>query len=125
MAQENDGGSRLVRLEDFEGELDEHWQEAQSLKVLDKFGEEIGTVEDIYILEEAQAVHLLKVEAEGRHLLIPVDAMTSVSEEGANIELDKDTILESPEHDSEDVPDPETSRAAHDHFGYPDLLSLS
>src|SRR5919202_2908049 len=65
MAQGNDGGSGLVKLEDFEGELEEHWQDAQGLKVLDKNGDEIGTVEDLYVYEDAQAVHILKVEIEG------------------------------------------------------------
>lgn len=122
MAQENDGGSNLVKLDDFEGELDEHWQDARGLKVLDKHGEEVGTVEDLYIYEEAQAVHLLKVEIEDRHFLIPVDAITNVQEEGVNVEQDKNVIMESPEHDSEDVPDTETSRAVYAHFGYPDQL---
>lgn len=123
MAQDN-GGSELVRLEDFEGELEESWQDAQDLKVLDKNGDEVGTVEDLYIYEDAEAVHLLKVEIEGRHVLIPVDAVTNVTEDGVNVEQDKDSITSSPEHDSEDVPDPETSRAAYEHFGYPDQLAL-
>ncbi|MDQ3285057.1 MAG: PRC-barrel domain-containing protein [Actinomycetota bacterium] len=59
---ENDGGAKLVRLEDFEGELEDPWQEAQGLEVRDKFGEEVGTVEDLYILEDAQAVHLIKAD---------------------------------------------------------------
>lgn len=118
MTQENDGGSGLVRLDDFEGELDEHWQDAKGLKVLDKFGDEVGSVEDLYVYEEAQAVYLLKIEAEGRHLLIPIDAVTTADEEGVNVEQDKDMILRAPEYDSEDIPDRETSRATHDHFGY-------
>ena len=122
MAQENDGGRYLVRLDDFEGELDEHWQDAKGLKVFDKNGEEVGTVEDLYIYEGAQAVHLLQVEIEGNHLLIPVDAITTVQDEGVNVEQDRSLILESPEYDSEDVPDAETSRAVYAYYGYPDQL---
>jgi len=122
MAQEK--GSKLVKLDDFEGELEEPWQDAQGLKVVDKNGDEIGTVEDLYIYEDAQAVHLLKAEVEGRHVLIPVDAVTTASEDGVDVEQDKRAIMEAPEFDSEDVPDPETSRAAYEHFGYPDQLAL-
>ncbi len=122
MAQENDGGRYLVKLDDFEGELEEHWQDAQGLKVLDKQGNEVGTVEDLYIYEEAQAVHLLKVEIEGSHFLIPVDAITNVQDEGVNVEQDRNVILGSPEYDSDDVPDPETSRAVYAYYGYPDQL---
>lgn len=120
---ENDGGSKLVRLEDFEGELEEPWQGAQGLKVRDKFGEEVGTVEDLYIYEDAQAVHLIKVDLEGRHVLIPVDALTTATEDGVDVEQDKGTMTESPEFDSDEVPDAETSRAAYAHYGYPDQLT--
>ena len=120
---ENDGVSKLVRSEDFEGELEDPWQEAQGLKVRDKFGEEVGTVEDLYILEDAQAVHLIKVDVEGRHVLIPVDAVTTATEDGVDVEQDKGVIAGSPEHDSDDVPDTEASRAVYAHYGYPDQLT--
>jgi sporulation protein YlmC with PRC-barrel domain len=123
MAQGNGEGSKLVKWDDFEGELDEHWQDALGLKVFDKHGDEIGTVDDLYIYEDAQAVHLLKVEIEGRHFLIPIDAVTNASEDGVEVEQDKGMIMETPEHDSEDVPDLETSRAVYAHYGYPDQLA--
>jgi len=122
MSQGNSEGPNLVKLEDFEGELEEYWQDIQGHEVLDKYGDEVGTVEDLYILEEASAVHLIKVAGDERHFLLPVDAVTTVDEEGVNVEQDKEVILGSPEFDSEDVPDLETSRAAYAHFGYPDQL---
>ena len=124
MARENDEGPKLVKLDDFEGELEEPWQDIQGREVLDKNGDQVGTVEDLYIYEDAQAVHLLKVAGGERRFLIPVDAVTSVSEDGVEVEQDKATIAESPEFDSEDVPDLETSRAAYEHYGYPDQLGL-
>ena len=124
MTQGNDDGSRLVKLDDFQGELEEPWQDVQGLKVFDKNGEEIGTVEDLYVYADAEAAHLLKVTGDEGSILIPVDAVTNASEEGVNVEQDKDVILDSPEFASDDVPDPETSRAAYEHFGYPDQLSF-
>lgn len=124
MAQGNDEGSGLVRLDDFEGELDEPWQDARGLKVFDKNGEEAGTVEDLYVYADAEAAHLLKVAGDEGSVLIPVDAVTSASEEGVNVEQDKDVILGSPEFDSDEVPDLETSRAAYEYFGYTDQLGL-
>lgn len=124
MAQGNDGGSRLVRLEDFQGELEEPWQDVQGLKAFDKNGDEIGTVEDLYVYADAEAVHLLKVTSDEGSILIPVDAVTNASEEGVKVEQDKDVIMGSPGFDSDEVPDPETSRAAYEHFGYPDQLAL-
>ena len=124
MTQGNEEGINLVKLEDFEGELEEYWQDIQGYSVLDKNGYEVGVVEDLYIYEDAAAVDILKVEVEERHLLIPVDALTSVSEDGVEVEQDREVIVDSPEFDSEDVPDQETRRAAYAHYGYPDQLAL-
>jgi sporulation protein YlmC with PRC-barrel domain len=124
LAQGNDEGSVLVRLEDFEGDLEEPWQDVQGLKVFDKNGDEVGTVEDLYVYAEADAAHLLKVAGDEGSYLIPVDAVTSASEEGVNVEQDGDVILGSPQFDSDDVPDFETSRAAYEYFGYTDQLGL-
>jgi len=41
--------SNLVKLEDFGGEVEEHWQEAQGRPVLDKNGDAVGTVEELYV----------------------------------------------------------------------------
>jgi sporulation protein YlmC with PRC-barrel domain len=123
VAQENEG-SRLVKLDDFEGDLEEPWQDVQGLKVFDKNGDEVGTVEDLYIYEDAEAVHLLKVAGDERSFLIPVDAVTTASEDGVDVEQDIDTIWGAPEFESQDVPDPETSRVAYEHFGYPDQLAM-
>lgn len=78
----SEGSQELTRPEDFGGELDEHWQEANGRKVFDKNGDEIGTVEDLYVWEGPGTVHLIKAEVEGKHVLIPVDAVTTAQEEG-------------------------------------------
>ena len=124
MAQGNDEGSGLARLEDFEGDLEEPWQDVRGLKVFDKNGDEAGTVEDLYVYADADAAHLLKVAGDEGSFLIPVDAVTNASEEGVNAEQDRDVILGSPQFDSDDVPDLETSRAVYEYFGYTDQLGL-
>jgi sporulation protein YlmC with PRC-barrel domain len=123
MAQE-DEGSNLVKIDDFDGEIEEHWQEARGGKVLDVNGEEVGTVEELYVWEEPSTVHLLKVTGEERSVLLPVHAVTNVDEDGVKTEQGKATLLAAPEHDSEDVPGDEARRAAYAHFGYPDPLDL-
>ena len=125
MAQGDGGDQRLVKLEDFEGELDEQWQNAKGHKVQDKSGGEVGTVEELYIYKDASAVHLLKVSGDERSFLIPADAITNVTDEGVvEIEQAGDVIQNSPEFDSDDVPDAETSHAVYEHYGYPDQLSI-
>lgn len=122
MAEENGGG--LVRLDDFEGELDEEWQGAKGGKVFDKNGEGIGTVEEIYVWGQAAAAHLIKADVDGQHVLIPTDAVTTVTDEGVEVEEAREVILRSPEHDSDDVPEPETVRDAYAHYGYTDQIPV-
>ena len=118
------GGSDLVRFEDFEGELEEHWQDAKGSKVLDKNGEEVGTVEELYIWEGPSTVHLIEVSGDERSFLIPVHTVTNVDDDGVKLEQGKDKLMQSPEFESDDVPDPETRRAAYAYYGYPDPLDL-
>ena len=117
-------GSNLVKLADFEGEVDEHWQEARGRTVLDKNGEEVGTVEELYVWEEPSTVHLIKVTGEGGSFLVPVHAATSVDEDGIKLETAGDKVTGSPAYDSDDVPDDETRRTAFAYYGYPDPLDL-
>lgn len=124
MAEESGGSQELIRFDEFEGDLEEHWQNARGGAVLDVNGEEVGTVEDLYVWEEPSTVHLLKVATEERSVLLPVHAVTNVDEDGVKTEQGKGTIASAPEHDSESVPDGEARRTAYAHFGYPDPLDL-
>ena len=121
MAEE---GANLVKLDDFGGEIDEHWQEAEGSSVLDKNGDEVGTVEELYVWEDASTVHLIKVASDDGSFLIPVHTVTNVDEEGVKLETSRDKVMASPEYDSADVPDDETRKATFAHFGYPDPLDL-
>jgi hypothetical protein len=116
--------SNLVKLEDFGGEVEEHWQEARGRPVLDKNGDAVGTVEELYVWEEPSTAHLIKVTGEEGSFLIPIHAVTNVDEDGVKLETAKDKVTGSPEYGSDDVPNHETRRAAFDHFGYPDPLDL-
>jgi hypothetical protein len=121
MAEE---GENLVKLDDFGGEIDEHWQEAEGGSVLDKNGDEVGTVEELYVWEDASTVHLIKVTSDDGSFLIPVHAVTNVDEDGVKLETAREKVTGSPEYDSTEVPDDETRKAAFAHFGYPDPLDL-
>ena len=116
--------SEIVRLDDFEGELEEDWQDARGQKVLDKNGEEVGTVEELYVWEGPSTVHLIEVSGDERSFLIPSHAVTNVDDDRVKLELGKDKLMQSPEFESDDVPDPETRRAAFGYYGCPDPLDL-
>jgi sporulation protein YlmC with PRC-barrel domain len=114
----------LVKLDDFEGELDEHWRNARGRKVIDKNGDEVGTVDELYIWEEPSTVHLITVSGDERTFLIPVHTITNVDEGAVALEVGKGKVVDSPEFEWEDVPDPETRRAVFRFYGYPDPLDL-
>ena len=118
------GNENLVKLDDFEGELDEHWQDARGRKVIDKNGDEVGTVEELFIWEGPSTVHLIAVSGDERSFLIPVHTVTNVDEETVALEVGKVKVMDSPEFESDEVPDSETRRAAFDYYGYPDPLDL-
>jgi hypothetical protein len=121
---EGDGGENLVKLDDFEGELDDPWQDARGRKVIDKNGDEVGTVEELYIWEGPSTVHLIRVSGGEHSFLIPVHTVTNADEEAIALETARDKVMQSPEFESEDVPDPETRRATFAYYGYPDPLDL-
>ena len=123
MTQGN-GGSGIVKLGDFDGEVAERWQGTHGQKVLDKNGDEVGTVGEVYVWPETATAHLLKVSGEGRAILLPVHAVRNVDEEGVKVEEGKETMMAAPEHDSDDVPDDEVRKAAFAHFGYADPMDL-
>jgi len=124
MAEGNGGSADLVKLDDFEGEVEEHWRDARGSKVLDKNGDEVGTVEELYVWRDTSTVHLLVIAADDRRFLFPVHAVTSVDDDGVKVETGEDEILASPEHDSDEVPDAEARRAAYAYYGYIDPLDL-
>jgi sporulation protein YlmC with PRC-barrel domain len=124
MAGGNGGAENLVKVDDFEGDLEEHWQDAKGRKVIDKTGDEVGTVEELYVWEAPSTVHLIAVSGDERSFLIPVHAVTNVDEEAIALEVGKGKLMDSPEFESEDVPDSETRRAAFEFYGYSDPLDL-
>ena len=117
-------GENLVKLDDFGGELDEHWQDIRGRKVIDKNGDEVGTVEELYIWEGPSTVHLITVSGDERSFLIPIHTVTNVDEEAVALEVGKGKLMDSPEFESDDVPDSESRRAAFEFYGYPDPLDL-
>ena len=118
------GSGDLVKLEDFDGEVFEHWQGAVGKEVLDKNGDAVGTVEEVFIWPETSTAHLLKVSGEGRAFLLPVHAVRNVDEDGVKVEENAGVIMAAPEYDSDDAPDDETRKAAFAHFGYADPMDL-
>jgi hypothetical protein len=120
----NGGAENLVKVDDFEGELEEHWQDARGRKVIDKNGDEVGTVEELYVWEAPSTVHLIAGSGDERSFLLPIHVVTNVDEGAVALEVGRGKLMDSPEFESDDVPDSESRRAAFEFYGYPDPLDL-
>src|SRR5215210_9572793 len=96
--------SNLVKLSDTDFRLEEPWQDIRELDVYDINGEQIGSVEDLYVEREARLPRFLDIAAGGflglgkKHFLVPVEEVSrDVGEDRVTITVPKDKVLNSPE----------------------------
>jgi len=111
----------LVKLSDSESlHLQEPWQDIHELDVYDINGEQIGSVEDLYVDQETLQPRFLDVGAGGflgvgkKHFLIPVEVVkVEVSEERVSVDQERDKVVDSPEFDPDEVPEAALQRAVY------------
>jgi sporulation protein YlmC with PRC-barrel domain len=116
---------QLVKLSDTELRLEEPEQDIRGLDVYDDEGNQIGSVEDLYVDREERKVRFLDVGAGGflgigeKHFMIPVEAVTDVGGDGVTIEQGTEKVMESPPFDTNVVP-PTTDyqHDVYDYYGY-------
>ena len=117
----------LIKLSDSENlRLREPLQDLRGLDVYDSNGEQIGTVEDLYVDQEAQFPRFLDVGAGGflgigkKHFLVPFEEVSrSVSEEErVVVRQNRDKVLDSPEFDPDEMPEADLQRAVYAYYGY-------
>ena len=110
MTERIDTGSGLIRLSDSEFILEDRAHDIRGLDVYDEGGQEIGTVEDLYIDEEERKVRFLDVGAGGflglgeKNSLIPVEAVREVNEEGVVVDQSREKVVDSPPFETNVVP---------------------
>src|SRR5215204_4526218 len=120
----------LVKLSESEDLLlEEPWQDIRGLDVMDVNGEQIGSVEDLYLdaREEGlvRAPRFLDVSAGGflgigkKHFLIPVEEVSrDMSEDRVRVNQSKDKVVGSPEFDTGEAPQLDLQRALYAYYGY-------
>lgn len=125
MADRTDTGFGLVRLSDTEFVLEEQTQDIRGLNVYDAGGEEIGTVEHLYVDEAERKVRFLDVSAGGflglgeKNFLIPVEAVRETNEDGVVVDQSREKVAGSPPLETGVVPQPPYQRDIYDYYGYP------
>ncbi len=124
MTDRTDTGFGLVRLSDSEFILEDQTQDIRGLNVYDSNGDEIGTVEGLYVDEEERKVRFLDVGAGGllglgeKNFLIPVEAVREVNDDGVVVDQSREKVASSPPFDTSVVPQAPYQRDIYDYYGY-------
>ena len=116
--------SNLTKLSEAELPLEEPWQDIRGLEVYDANGEQIGSVEDLYVDRDSSLPRFLEVSAGGflgigkKHFLIPIEEISrEMGEDRVTVNQPRDKVVESPDFDPDDVANPDIQRAIHAYYG--------
>jgi sporulation protein YlmC with PRC-barrel domain len=124
MTERTDTGLGLIRLSDSEFTLEDWVHDIRGLDVYDKGGEEIGTVEGLYVDEEVRKARYLDVGAGGflglgeKNFLVPVEAVREVNENGVVVGQSREKVAGSPPFDTNVVHQAPYQRDIYDYYGY-------
>lgn len=97
--------SALYRLSDSDLTLSSTAEDVRGRKVLDAAGEEVGEVDDLLVDEGERKVRYLRVASGGflgigeTKFLIPVDAVTRVTDRAVHIDQARDRVAGAPRYD--------------------------
>ena len=104
-------------------ELADSSQDIRHRKVVDVHGAAIGHVSDLFIDPDERKVRMLEIRAGGflgigdRHVLLPVDAITSVSKDEVHVNESRERLVRSPAYDPTLIDEP-TQQYWEPFYGY-------
>ncbi|MCD0443214.1 PRC-barrel domain-containing protein [Glycomyces sp. A-F 0318] len=114
----------LTRLGDTDLTVASEADDVRGRKVVDRGGEEAGTVDGLLIDESERKVRFLEVGSGGflglgkRQVLVPVDAVARVDEEHVYLSTDREHLASGPGYDPELAPAPERPyEEVYTHYG--------
>jgi sporulation protein YlmC with PRC-barrel domain len=113
----------LVKLSDTHWTVADRADDIRGRRVLDPDGEAVGEIEDLFIDHQERKVRLLQVASGGvlglgaTTFLLPVEAITRVSEEAVHIDQHRERIVGAPPYDPALV-DQRYVHALYSHYGY-------
>src|SRR5688572_10674912 len=97
--------STLVKLRDTNLTLADRAEDIRGRDVFDTAGEEVGEVDDLFVDEQEQKVRFLQVASGGflglgaTKFLIPVDAITRMTEDAVYISQARERLAGAPRYD--------------------------
>ncbi len=92
--------------------------------VVDRSGDDIGTVDALLIDDQESKVRFLRVASGGflgigeKTFLIPVDAVTRIAEETVTIDQEREHVADSPAYDPAVAPKADYYTGLYSHYGY-------
>ncbi len=119
---QEEGG--LVKLGDSGLNLEAPEQDLRGCEVFDNGGENLGTIEDLYVDERARAVRFLEVRASdemdvgNRCFLIPLEAVSETDGDRVTLTLDRERVAGSPETQAGKVPSLAHQHESQRYFGF-------
>lgn len=120
----HDTKARLVRLSDTNLTLADPVEDIRGLKAIDTAGEELGSIDDLFIDEPDRKVRFLEISSGGflglgaTKFLIPVDAITRIADEVVHINQSRERVAGAPHYDPTLVEEEYVSDV-YSHYGYP------
>jgi sporulation protein YlmC with PRC-barrel domain len=121
---ERTGQGDLIKLSDSDRTLKDPSQDLRGKDAYDPNGEQIGTVENLYMDRQTEEVRYLGVGAGGflgmgeKHFLIPLEAIDDVSDDRVTLNQDREKITGSPDYDPDAAPTSDYQRGLYDYYGY-------
>lgn len=114
----------LVKLSETDLNLRDPERDVRGRTVVDKDGNEVGDVQDVFIDEDDRQIRFLLVGAGGilgigKHtLMIPVDTITRLNDERVQVDLDRDIVARGPRFNPAKIRDESFWADAYGHYGY-------
>ena len=118
-------GSTLQSLADTEFTIADAEADVRGRKVVDATGEEVGEVDDLLVDDSETKVRMLRVKHGGflgigaEHFLVPVDAVTSVTDDAVHIDRGRSRLTDVPGYDPDVAERPAYYADVYGWWGYP------
>lgn len=115
---------KLVKLDDVGETVADKDEDIRGRKVIDKDGVELGKIDGLFIDEKERKIRFLQVETGGflgigeKKSLIPIDAITGISDREVRIDRTGSTVAAAPEYDPALVAEEGFYENTYHHYGY-------
>jgi sporulation protein YlmC with PRC-barrel domain len=122
--QQRRRNTALEKLSDTGLSLADSSQDIRNRKVIDRLGEEIGHVSGLFIDQDERKVRMLEIRAGGflgigdRHVILPVDAITSVTKDEVHVNQTGERVAHSPAYDPTLIVDTPAQDFWEPYYGY-------